>query len=115
MAGVDWTFLTDLYLNVQYYADALPWGRNSAAQRTFSDGMTFKVSDKFLNSSLETGVQGSLSFSGEGLSTEVYAQYEVDDHWELTTGYIFWDGKETSGLGQFRDNDMIYFKVKYAF
>lgn len=115
VVGLDWTFFSNLYLNGQYFVEVLPGSDSGAACRDFSDGMTFKVSDKFLDTALETGVQGTVYFNGGGLSTEAYVQYEVDDHWELTGGVILWEGDADSILGQFRDNDMIYCKVKYSF
>lgn len=115
VVGMDWTFFSDLYVNAQYYFEALPQGENGAAYRAFSDGMTFKVSDKFLGNALEAGVQGMASFSGDGLSVEAYGQYELDDHWKLTCGVQLWEGPPRSRLGQYDANDMTYLKLRYAF
>ncbi|WP_029459360.1 hypothetical protein [Solidesulfovibrio alcoholivorans] len=115
VVGMDWTFFSDLYVNAQYYFEALPRGENGAAYRAFSDGMTFKVSDKFLGNALEAAIQGMVSFSGDGLSVEAYGQYELDDHWKLTCGVQLWEGPPRSRLGQYDANDMTYLKLRYAF
>lgn len=113
--GLDWTFLANLYVNAQYYFESLPGGNNGADYREFSHGMTFKVSDKFLADALEVGVQGTISWSGQGLSLESYGQYAFDDHWTLTLGAIVWEGASRSLLGQYDANDMVYGKLRYAF
>jgi len=113
--GIDWTFFTDLYLNAQYFMESFPHGRNGAASRPYVDGMTFKIKDLFLDNALELGLQGMLYFSGDGLSLEPYAQYEINDHWKITAGFLLWEGERQGRLGQYDDNDMAYLKIKYAF
>ena len=88
---------------------------SNATCSSYTDGFTFLVSDKYWDSALEAGVQGTVYLSGDGLSVEIYGQYDINDHWKLTAGFLLWDGEEQTILGQYRENDMVYLKLKYAF
>ena len=115
VVGIDWTFLTDFYVTSQYFMDTYLGDTSNATCRSYTDGITFLVSNKYWDSALEAGIQGMIYLSGDGLSVEIYAQYDINDHWKLTTGFLLWDGKEQTILGQYLENDMVYLKLKYAF
>jgi len=53
--------------------------------------------------------------SNEGSACEIFAEYKIGDNWQIVPGYIFFNGPEDSSLGQFKDNDMIYFRLRYSF
>lgn len=113
--GIDWTFFTDFYVTSQYFMDIFLDDTSNATCSSYTDGFTFLVSDKYWDSALEAGVQGTVYLSGDGLSVEIYGQYDINDHWKLTAGFLLWDGEEQTILGQYRENDMVYLKLKYAF
>ena len=61
------------------------------------------------------GVRGKLYTSGEGTLTEVFLEYELDDHWKASTGVMFWTGGEDTILGEYTDDDFVYLTLRYAF
>ena len=64
---------------------------------------------------LITAVLNLLYTSGEGTLTEVFLEYELDDHWKASTGVMFWTGGEDTILGEYTDNDFVYLTLRYAF
>jgi hypothetical protein len=46
---------------------------------------------------------------------EIFAEYKIGDNWQIAPGFMFFNGPKDSRLGQFKDNDMVYFNLKYSF
>jgi hypothetical protein len=51
----------------------------------------------------------------EGSAFEIFAEYKIGDNWQIAPGYMAFNGPKDSRLGQFKDNDMVYFNLKYSF
>ncbi len=115
LIGVDRQFFTNLYLNLQFFVDHIEGGREALAVEQVSHGLTFEISNKFLDDDLTGGVRGTHYTSNEGSVIEFFAEYNLGDNWEIAPGYMFFEGPKASRLGQHSENDMFYLRVRYVF
>ncbi len=113
--GIDRTFFTNLYVNLQFFVDIIDNGREAIALKQKTHGITFEISDKFLDDDLTAGFRGMCYTNHEGSACEIFAEYKIGDNWQLAPGCMFFNGPKDSRLGQFNDNDMIYLRLKYSF
>ena len=111
--GWDYDIDSKYYLNFQLFGDVQE-GSEASGSRTWH-GATYEISGKWFRDALKTGVRGKLYTSGEGTLTEVFLEYELDDHWKASTGVMFWTGGENTILGEYTDNDFVYLTLRYAF
>ncbi|MFQ9868428.1 MAG: hypothetical protein ACLRWP_16840, partial [Bilophila wadsworthia] len=88
--GWDYDIDSKYYLNFQLFGDVQE-GSEASGSRTWH-GATYEISGKWFRDALKTGVRGKLYTSGEGTLTEVFLEYELDDHWKASTGVMFWTG-----------------------
>ena len=51
----------------------------------------------------------------EGSACEIFAEYKIGDNWQIAPGYMFFNGPKNSRLGQFKNNDMVYLRLRYSF
>ena len=89
-------------------------GRLEASGNRTWHGATYEISGKWFRDALKTGV-GANSTPAGGALTEVFLEYELDDHWKASTGVMFWTGREDTILGEYTDNDFVYLTLRYAF
>lgn len=101
--GWDYDIDSKYYLNFQLFGDVQE-GSEASGSRTWH-GATYEISGKWFRDALKTGVRGKLYTSGEGTLTEVFLEYELDDHWKASTGVMFWTGGEDTILGEYTDNE----------
>ena len=113
--GIDRTFFTNLYVNLQFFADLIEDGQESLASKRKTHGITFEISDKFLDDDLTAGFRGMCYTSHDGSASEIFAEYKLGDNWTIAPGYMFFSGPKDSRLGQFKDNDMVYLRFRYSF
>ena len=113
--GIDRTFFTNLYANLQFFADLIEDGKEVLACKRKTHGITFEISDKFLDDDLNAGFRGMFYTSHEGSACEIFAEYKIGDNWQIAPGCMFFNGHKDSRLGQFDDNDMIYLRLRYSF
>jgi len=113
--GIDRTFFTNLYVNLQFFADLIEDGQEALFSKRKTHGFTFEISDKFLDDDLTAGFRGMYFTSNEGSACEIFAEYKIGDNWQIAPGYMFFNGPGDSRLGQFNDNDMIYLRLRYSF
>ena len=113
--GIDRTFFTNLYVNLQFFADIIEDGQESLASKRKTHGITFEISDKFLDDDLTAGFRGMYFTSNDGSVAEIFAEYKIGDNWQIAPGYMFFNGPKDSRLSQFNDNDMIYCRLRYSF
>ena len=78
-------------------------------------GATFEISDKFLDDDLNADFRGIYYTSHEGSASEIFAEYKIGDNWQIAPGYMLFNGSKDSRLGQYRENDMIYCRLRYSF
>jgi hypothetical protein len=113
--GIDRAFFTNLHLNLQFFIDIIEGGQESLAARRNTHGITFDISDKFLDDELTAGFRDMYFTSNEGSASEIFAEDKIGDNWQIAPGYMFFNGPKDSRLGQFKDNDMVYLRLKYSF
>ena len=113
--GIDRTFFTNLYFNVQFFIDLIEDGQESLAAKRETHGITFEISDKFLDDDLTAGFRGMSFTSNDGSASEIFAEYKIGDNWQIAPGYMAFNGPKDSHLGQFNDNDMVYLRLRYSF
>ena len=113
--GIDRTFFTNLYVNLQFFYDFIENGREAIALKRKTHGLTFEISDKFLGDDLTAGFRGMCFTSNDGSSAEIFAEYKIGDNWTIAPGCMFFNGPKESRLGQYSENDMIYLRLKYSF
>jgi hypothetical protein len=113
--GIDRTFFTNLYVNLQFFIDLIENGQEALAAERKTHGITFEISDKFLDDDLTAGFRGMYFTSNEGSACEIFAEYKIGDNWEIAPGYMFFNGPRDSRLEQYSVNDMIYLRLRYSF
>jgi len=113
--GIDRTFFTNLYVNLQFFIDLIEDGQETLASKRKTHGITFEISDKFLDDDLTAGFRGMYFTSNDGSASEIFAEYKIGDNWQIAPGYMFFNGPKHSRLGQFSHNDMVYFNLRYNF
>jgi hypothetical protein len=112
--GVDRTFGTNLYTNLQYFCTFIEDARDLARDR-YNHGMTYEIHDLFLRDDLEAGVRGIVSFSDQGWTCEPYAELSLGDDWLVAASLLFFEGSESGSYGQFTDNDALTIRLRYSF
>jgi len=113
--GIDRTFFTNLYVNLQFFVDLIEDGKQALASKRKTHGITFEISDKFLDDDLTAGFRGMYFTSNDGSASEIFAEYKIGDNWQIAPGFMLFNGPEDSRLGQFKDNDMAYLRLRYSF
>jgi hypothetical protein len=113
--GIDRTFFTNLYVNLQLFVDLIEDGKQALASKRKTHGITFEIKDKFLDDDLTAGFRGMCYTSHDGAACEIFTEYKIGDNWQIAPGYMFFNGPKNSRLGQFSQNDMIYFRLRYSF
>ena len=61
-------------------------------------------------------LKGAIDFyQGDDYYVQSQLVHEMTDNFEVTVGFDALGGPRDTFLGQFRDNDRVYVKLKYAF
>ena len=112
--GWDRNFLTNLNVNLQAFffshdGDAVP-GKDRDRY-----GISWSVSDKFLDESLTAGIRGELFASNGDYCVEIFSEYEYSDDLHFLAGYMLFGGDRRNDLGQYDRNDHLYLGVRYSF
>ncbi|MEA3416531.1 MAG: hypothetical protein U9R02_10320 [Thermodesulfobacteriota bacterium] len=99
--------------------------------------LSFEISDKFLDDDLTAEFRGMYFTSpvcvrlastcagephadrrtgrNDGSACEIFAEYKIRDNWHIAPGYMSFSGPKNSRLGQFKNNDMVYLRLRYSF
>jgi len=117
--GADYTFKNGIYINGQYLHGFI----HERGDDNLENYFMFGLEKKFFNDKLKiTPIGGGIEIKDFKdiennyayiLSPEI-TYYPVDNA-EITLGARFIDGKNTTTFGKLKDNDEMYFKVKYSF
>jgi hypothetical protein len=113
--GIDYTFLTSLYLNLQVFVDRIEDGRETLADGLTAHGITFQVHEKFLDDDLEAGIRGIGYTHDRSWAAELFADYLIGDRVTLSPGVTLFGANADTVLGQSRGNDMISLRVRISF
>ncbi len=112
--GFDRTFALNRYLNLQYFATVIPDDAD-LNQSGLAHGMTYEVSDQFLDDDLKLGISGIIGFSGQGWTVQPYAEYRIGDHWLLTASVMLFNGNDEGTYGQYGTSDFATLKLRWSF
>ena len=112
--GVDRTFGTNLYTNLQYFCTYVCDAKDLSGNR-YDHGVTYDIHDLFRQDDLEAGIRGMVSLSNQGFTCEPYAELSLGDNWLLAVSLFFFGGNKNGAYGQFNDNDMLTFRLRYNF
>ena len=134
IVGVDRTFLDNLNVNVQYFqrrirhfhdpdAGADPNGRRLAIQNAVlggqrdrvSDGVTFRVSNKWFNDTLEAEVFAVVNFTRNDAFVRPLLTYSFSDHWKATIGAEYFRGAPDTQYGGLKRNRGAFAELRYSY
>jgi len=74
-----------------------------------------KLQDKFKSDTIKPSVKFIWNVEGKDYAIMPEIEYIYEDNLYITLGYNIYDGKETTDIGQYRDNDYIYLGLEYNF
>lgn len=117
--GGDYTFKNGIYINTQFIHGLF----NERGNENLGDYFVFEIRKDFLNNKLRiTFAGGAVEIrdfndikNSYGLALGPEITYYPVDNAELVVGSIIIEGKESSLLGKVKQNDELYFKIKYSF
>jgi hypothetical protein len=134
VAGGDRTFFDYLNINLQYYLRYVqhyvdpatigdPALQSIATQEAlltnqyarFQHGITFRISDKWLNETLEAELAGITSFTRRDYVLKPKLVYALSDAWKGSLGAILFRGDQDSFYGRLKDNSTVFMELKYSF
>ncbi|MEA3348887.1 MAG: hypothetical protein U9Q39_07520, partial [Pseudomonadota bacterium] len=99
------------YFNLQFFYDFIESGKEDLSLKQKTHGITFELSDKFLDDDLNAGFRGTYFTSNEGSALEIFAEYKIGDNWTIAPGCMFFNGPKDSRLGQFNDSVPIHVEL----
>jgi hypothetical protein len=132
--GVERTFLESLNVNLQYFVRHVydfedPAAVADPALRFLSltqavinfqrdkttQGMTVRVSNKWLHDTLEAELAGVWDYTRHGYVIRPKLIYAITDKWKATAGADFLRGPEDSVYGRLKDNSTVFFELSRYF
>jgi len=119
LIGTDYTFRNGIYVNVQYLHGFV----HERGSENLEDYLLFGSEWILLNNKIKImPVAGAITVKDFSNIRDnfavVYApeiSYRPNDNAELSVGMRLIEGSDNTTFGQLKDNDEIYFKVKYSF
>ncbi|MGC2167097.1 MAG: DUF1302 family protein [Gallionella sp.] len=134
VAGGDRTFFEYLNINLQYYAryvqqfiDPSTIGdvvtRSIATREAllsnqyarFQHGVTFRISDKWMNETLEGEISGITSFTRRDYVLKPKLAYSFSDSWKGSLGANLFRGEQNSYYGPLKNISNVFTELKYGF
>jgi len=132
--GVDRTFFENLNLNVQFFQRRVSAYRNPKTIRDAnvrsiaifnailggefdrtSNGISFRISDKWLHDTLEAEVFGIVNFNHGDAFARPSLTYTISDQWKATIGAELYRGPELSQFGGQRANRGLFAEARRSF
>jgi hypothetical protein len=133
VAGGDRTFGEYLNVNLQYYyryvdARAVPRDLTAAAESIgnafavtaqqydrIDRGLTFRISNQWLNETVEASVSGLISTARHGRVIRPLIKYRAADAWTVSLGGEIFSGDDHSLYGFLHDNTTMYAELRWGF
>jgi hypothetical protein len=134
VAGGDRTFFEYLNINLQYYVRYVsryqdPSAVSDPALRTVAiqeavmsnqfdrrqHGMTFRVSNKWRQETLEGEIAGIASFTRRDFVLKPKLVYAINDQWKGSLGANLFRGEDNAFYGRLKDNSSVFVEAKYSF
>ena len=113
LIGLDWT-LWDIKLSAQFNQKVILDYNSQIVNDEFTNLITFLANRSFLNNTLDLELFTYIGLSDQGYLLRPNVTYSVTDGFDVSVGSNIFLGDEGM-FGQYSDNDMVYFKVKYSF
>lgn len=113
MAGLDYT-LAGTKLSLQFIEEFIPEYNDKLMNREFENTMTFLAKKDFLREKLWIEFFAYVGLSSKDALIRPKVTYAFADGFEILGGANLFTGKD-GRFGQYDQNDMLYFKVKYSF
>ncbi len=132
--GGERTFLSYLNVNVQYfvryvtkYEDpnavsnpllqpvALTQAIISNQRDRTQHGVTFRISNKWLNETIEVELAGMWDWTRHGYFLRPKAIYAINDKWKATAGADYYAGPDDSFFGRLKANKGVFAELSYGF
>ncbi len=113
LLGVDYT-LWETNLSVQFIQQTILDYDDPVEQDEFDNTATFLARRDFLRETLTLELFTYLGLNNSGALIRPRIYYDLADGFEILLGANFFAGDE-GRFGQYQDNNMAYFKVKYSF
>lgn len=113
--GIDRTFRTNTYVNLQYTQDFILNHDRDMEPRSYESSVTWRLWQKFWHDKLKFEFTGRYFFTDVDWYYKVLANYEPWEDFEVELGFMVFEGEELGLFGQFDDNDQLYLSTKYHF
>jgi hypothetical protein len=134
VAGADRTFYEYLNINLQYYVRAIsnyrdpnavtdPALRDVAIEQAVvsnqmnrvQQGMSLRISDKWLDETLEGEIAGVANFTRHDFMLRPKLVYAFNDYWKSTLGGYLYRGGANTFFGLIKDRSGAYAEARYSF
>jgi len=113
LAGLDFN-IGDTRISLQFIQQAILDYDDQIANDEFENTATILVSRTFLRETLKMELFSYIGLTNEDALIRPKLTYDFTDGFQLLLGANIFTGTD-GRFGQYDDNDMIYFKVKYSF
>ncbi|MFZ2300320.1 MAG: DUF1302 family protein [Gallionella sp.] len=134
VVGADRTFFEYLNINLQYFVRQIsgfsdpniianPLTRAIAVQQSifshqqdkFQQGMSLRISDKWLNEMLEAELAAVYNFTRRDYMLRPKLGYAFNDHWKGSAGAILFRGNDSTFFGLLQDRSAMFGDLRYSF
>ncbi|MDQ3261371.1 MAG: hypothetical protein M3Q00_11430 [Pseudomonadota bacterium] len=134
VVGVERTFFSYLNVNLQYFLRhvtkfedpsnvanpalkevALIQAVVSNQRDRVQHGVTFRISNKWMNETLEGEVAGIWDFTRNGYFLRPKVIYAINDKWKAVAGFDYYGGPDDSFFGRLKDNRGAFAELIYGF
>ncbi len=112
--GFDHTFGLNCYINLQYFATCIPQ-YEQVVNHHYEHGMSYEISDLFLQDDLKLGISGIIGFSGQGWTMQPYGEYRLGDNMLLAASIFLFTGDKNGSYGQFDRRDFATLRLRWSF
>ena len=113
LLGLDFT-IWNTKLSSQFNQKIITDYNHYIVNDQYTNLLTFLASRNFFNDTLNLELFAYVGLSDQGYLIRPKITYSVADGFDVTLGSNIFGG-DSGMFGQYNDNDMVYFKVKYSF
>lgn len=114
--GIDYTYLDNLYLNLQYAQQFIFSYSDMMQTQQLEDSVVWRITKDFWHEKLTFKTTGRYFLSTGDALFQFASDYDMSDDINVECGYHYFLGEENTNLfGQYRRNDQLYTRIKYSF
>ncbi|WP_144174724.1 DUF1302 family protein [Pseudomonas sp. Kh13] len=115
VAGMDYTFASRTYINLQYTLDYIRNHNGQMQPDKYRPSVTWRVNVPLKGEDVWLEFQGREFMNMTDRFMRLQLRWRVTDDWELRAGGMHFAGHDEGIFGEFRDNDQLYAGVHYYF